>query len=54
MPREQGDPTTGVGAVQKCECGHLRLAHEPENGCRLSDCGCDGFTKALEQAEDTV
>ncbi len=52
MPRYQDGPTFGLGAVRKCECGHLWLAHEPENGCRVSDCTCEGFIPAVERAED--
>ena len=52
MPRDQEDSTSGLAAVQKCECGHLRLAHELENGCRVSDCSCEGFLATAERAED--
>ena len=52
MPRYQDDPTSGFGAVRKCECGHLRLAHILEYGCGVPDCDCDEFAAAVEQAED--
>ena len=52
MPQYREDPASGLGAVRKCECGHLRLAHEQENGCRVSDCSCEGFLAATERAED--
>ena len=52
MPRDQEDSTSGFAAVQKCECGHLRLAHELENGCRVADCGCEAFTLAGDRPEN--
>ncbi|MCH7735089.1 MAG: hypothetical protein IH868_01380 [Chloroflexi bacterium] len=52
MPRDQEDSTSGLAAVQKCECGHLRLAHELENGCRVADCGCEAFTLAGDRPEN--
>ena len=52
MPRDQEDSTSGLAAVQKCECGHLRLAHELENGCRVAGCGCEVFTLAGDRPEN--
>ena len=45
MPHDE-DLTSGFGAIQKCQCGHLQLAHELEGGCRIVDFPCEMFELA--------